>query len=68
MNPLLRRLKIIDIIGIFHQIAKLCVNGIRGAAFTIILGDERRSLKGCAVQTKDFISHFGGKIMTFQIG
>ena len=56
MNLLLCGIKIIDIVRVLGQIAKLCIDSIRRTTLTVILCDKSTSFKRSTVQSKNLCS------------
>ena len=68
VQPLIRRLKIINVIGVLRQIADLRIDTVCDKGLTVILGDKRGPLKGCGIDPEQFLSQFLRKIVTGQMG
>ena len=68
MDLFLGSFKIIDIICILYKISQLGIDRISRAAFAVILCNKCAPFKRRTVQSENFTSDLGRKIMTFQIG
>ena len=68
MDLFLGSFKIIDIVCILYKISQLGIDRISRAAFAVILCNKCAPFKRRTVQSENFTSDLGRKIMTFQIG
>ena len=68
VQPLVRRLEIINVIGILRQISDLRIDTVCDKGLTVILGDKRGPLKGYSINLEQFLSQFLRKIVTGQMG
>ena len=68
MDLFLGSFKIIDIICILYKVSQLGIDRISRAAFAVILCNKCAPFKRRTVQSENFTSDLGRKIMTFQIG
>ena len=67
MNPLRGAVKIVNIICILCQIAKLCIDCIGRTALAVILRNKSASLERCTIESEDLASDLRREIVTLQI-